>query len=68
MKRSEMERILRDHLDEVYGLLDDNDYEARIILTILESYGMLPPENGEEHVWHESGVGYTIPTYGWDDE
>ena len=42
MKRSEMENILQIHLENQLDI-KDADYEARIILTILESNGMLPP-------------------------
>ena len=48
MKRSEMEKIIKTHLANQFNFeLEDNpydlDYEARLILTIVESHGMLPP-------------------------
>lgn len=48
MKRSEMERIVGIHLGELLYCGDpkrqeDADHEARTLLTIIESYGMLPP-------------------------
>jgi hypothetical protein len=62
-----MEKILADHIDGMGWETEDLDYHARLILTIIESHGMVPPHDGYVHV-APCSVNEKLSHWKWETE